>query len=94
MCNMLESESMTVAGGLQPGCAIDEEGRVVDEMFLAQFRKEHLGQRQCSRRKQPDVEQAVRGGIDGGVQPVSLVVELDHGFIDRNVIRIRTVCGL
>jgi hypothetical protein len=91
---MLESEPMTVAGRLQPGGAIDEEGRVVDEMFLAEFSKEHLGQRQCSRRKQPDVEQTVRGGIDGSVQPVSLVVELDHGLIDRDVIRVGTICRL
>jgi hypothetical protein len=91
---MLESESVTVTGGLQPRCAIDEESSVINEMFLTEFGKEHFGQRQCSRRKQPHVEQAVRGGIDGGVQPVSLVVELNHGFIDRNVIRVGTVCGL
>jgi hypothetical protein len=38
-------------------------------------------------RKQPDVEQMIRHGVDGGIQPVLLVVELDRGFIDRNVIR-------
>jgi hypothetical protein len=51
MCTVLKSEAVAVAGGLQPWCAIDEDGRVVDEMFLAEFRKEHLGQRLCSRQK-------------------------------------------
>jgi len=36
---MLESASVTVAGGLQPWCAIDEKGRIVGEMFLAEFEK-------------------------------------------------------
>ena len=39
------------------------------------------------------MEQAIVVGIDGGVQLLSLVTELDHGFIDRNVIRISTICG-
>jgi len=40
------------------------------------------------------MEQAVGVGIDRGVQPISLVIELDHGFVDRNVIRVGTICGL
>lgn len=40
---MLESEPVTVTGGLQPRNSIDEKGRVVDEMFLAKFTEEHLG---------------------------------------------------
>jgi len=40
------------------------------------------------------VEQAIGVGIDGGVQPILLVIELDHGFIDRNVIRVGTISGL
>ena len=94
MCDVLESEPESVAGGLQPRCTVDENGRVVDEMFLTEFRKERLGQRLCSRRKQIDVEQAVSIWIDRSAQPISLVVELNHGFVDRNVIRVRTVCGL
>jgi hypothetical protein len=91
MSNVLESEHVAVAGGLQPGCAIDEENRVADEMFLTEFRKEHLGERPSSRWKQADVKQTVRGGIDSSIQPVSLVVELDHGFVDRNVIRVSAI---
>jgi hypothetical protein len=37
------------------------------------------------------VEQAVRCRIDGSVQPVALVVELDHSFVNRNVVRVRAV---
>ncbi len=39
-------------------------------------------------RKQPDVEEYVCLGIDGGVQPVALIVEVDHGSVDRDVIRL------
>jgi hypothetical protein len=38
--------------------------------------------------KQPDVKQLIRLGVDGGVQPVALVVDLNHGFVDRDVIRV------
>jgi hypothetical protein len=71
---------------------IDEKERVVGEIFLFEFRKH----RRCqgSRRKQADVKQMIRCGIDSGVQPVSLVVELDRGFVDRNVIRVWTVTRL
>jgi hypothetical protein len=66
---MLESESVAVAGGLQPGCNIDEEDRVAEATFLAEFSKERLGRCQRSRRKQPDMEQAIRGGIDSARRP-------------------------
>jgi hypothetical protein len=32
------------------------------------------------------VQELVGFGIDGGVQPVALLVELDHGLVDRDVI--------
>ncbi len=34
---------------------------------------------------------AVRVGIDSDVQPISLRIEVNHNFIDRNVIRSSTV---
>ncbi len=40
------------------------------------------------------MEQFVCIGIDGSVQPVSLVVESDHGFVNRNVIRAPSSFGL
>ena len=41
-----------------------------------------------------NMQQAVRCGIDGDIQPESFVIELDHGFIDCDVIRIRSVEAL
>jgi hypothetical protein len=35
--DILKSERVTMADRLQSGCAIDQEGRVVNEMFLAEF---------------------------------------------------------
>jgi hypothetical protein len=32
--------------------------------------------------------------IDCGVQPILLAIESDHGFIDRDVIRVSIVFGL
>jgi hypothetical protein len=40
------------------------------------------------------MEQIVRIRINGGVQPILFIVKLDHGFIDRNVIRVPIRCWL
>ena len=79
---------------LQPRCRIDEKHRVIDEMFLSNFSKKHLSNRLVSRRRELHVEQAVRLGIDRSVQPEAFVIELDHGLVNRNVIRINTASGL
>lgn len=63
-------------------------------MFFMEFCEKHQGNRGVSRRIWPDMEQAVGIRIDSGVQPILLIVELNHGFVDRNVIRVGTVCGL
>jgi hypothetical protein len=47
-----------------------------------------------SRRSELDVQQVVRIGIDSSVQPEPFVVDLDHGLVNRNVTRVRTVEGL
>ena len=60
-------------------------------MFLVEFSEKHLGNRLISRRREFDVQQAVRCRIDSSVQPEPLVVELDHSLINRDVIRVRTV---
>ena len=78
----------------QPRCRVDEKERVIDEIFLAEFGKEHLGSRLISRRRKLNVQQAVRFGIDRSVQPEPFVIELDHGLVDRNVIRVGTIGGL
>ena len=79
---------------LQPRCRIDEKERVIDEMFLAEFGKKHLGNRLISRWRELNIQQAVRFGIDRSVQPEPFVIELDHGLVNRNVIRVGTSCGL
>jgi hypothetical protein len=91
---ILESEAVSVKCRLQPGRRIDEKERVIDEMFLAEFSKEHLGYRLISRRSKLHVQQAVRIGINRSVQPVAFRAELDHGFVNRNVIRVGTAEGL
>jgi hypothetical protein len=37
------------------------------------------------------VQRPIRHRIDGGVQPLSLGIESNHGLVDRNVIRVSTV---
>ena len=73
---LLESEPVAVERSLQSRRFIDEKDSVNHEMFLAEFGKEHLGHALCSRRRLPDVEQAVRVDVDRRVQPVSLTIEL------------------
>ena len=79
---------------LEPRYRIGGRDCVIDEMFVAEFSKEHLCNRLISRRREMDVQQSVRVGSNRCVQPVPFVVELDHGLVNRNVIRIRTVEGL
>ena len=85
---VLESESMTVASGLEPRCPINQNQRIIDPTFLAEFSRKHRGDRGGSRRIQPDVEMLVCVGIDNSVQSISLVIELDHGFVNRTGIRV------
>jgi len=40
------------------------------------------------------MEQAIGVRIDSGVQPISLSIELNLRFVDRNVIRTSTRCRL
>jgi len=40
------------------------------------------------------MEQAIGVRIDSGVQPISLGIKLNHRSVDRNVIRISTICRL
>jgi hypothetical protein len=91
---MSESESVAMAGRLQPWCAVNEDDCVVNLLFLTQFGEKQLCECLRSDRIEPHMEQAVRVGIDGGVQPIALGIELNHGLIDCNVIRVGTACRL
>jgi hypothetical protein len=41
-----------------------------------------------------DVEESVRVGTDRSVQPVSLIIDLDHSLVNRNAIRSLALGGL
>lgn len=51
------------------------------------MQRKHLDDRLCYRRILPYVEQTVRIEIDDSLQPVTLIVQLNHSFIDLKVIR-------
>jgi hypothetical protein len=87
MGNMLKSEVFFEECSPQPRCAINEKHSIYDFMFLLQFLQELLCQEDGSHWKQPNAGKFVRSRINSGVQPGSLVVELNHGFVDRDVIR-------
>jgi hypothetical protein len=91
---VLESEVVSVKCCLQPRWRIDKKECVVDEMFLAEFRKKDLGYHLISRRRKLHVQQSGRVRIDWGVQPEPFIIQLDHGFVDRDVIRIFAIAGL
>ena len=65
---------------------IDEDGRVVEVLFLAEFAQEQHGELDGSGRKQSHVEEFPGCGTDSRVESAAFVVDLNHGFVDRDVI--------
>lgn len=63
-------------------------------MFLGEFMEKLFCEDDRSGGKELDVQEFVRFGIDSGVQLESFVVELNHGFVHRNVIRTLHASGL
>jgi len=59
---------------------------------LLQFAEKQHDELRCSGRKEPKMEEFVRLGIDGGVQPATFTIHLDHRLVDHDVIR-RRVAG-
>jgi hypothetical protein len=55
-------------------------------MFLAEFRKEHLGQRLVPDREPSHVQQVTCIGTDCRKQPAALTIHSDYGLAYRNVI--------
>jgi hypothetical protein len=70
--------------------AIDEKNGGFDIMFLPQFFEKYLGKSGCSGRKQPQMKNFVCLWIRSGVQPKLLVVDSNHCFVNRDLIRIFT----
>jgi hypothetical protein len=87
-------EAVTVESCLQQRCRIGEKDCVIDERCLAEFGEELLGNRMISRLGKLDVQQSVRCRIDCRGEQEPFVVELVHGLIDRDVIRISAVVRL
>jgi hypothetical protein len=65
----------------------DEERGGSHLLFVAEFAQEQHDELGCSGVKQPCMEGFVGVGIDSGVQSVALAVDLNHGFVDRDLIR-------
>jgi len=82
----VKSQPESIERSREVRCGIDEKGCVVGLLFLAEFTQEQHGELRGSRRKQPYVEKFVRCGIDGRIQPVSFVVDLNYRFVDCDVI--------
>jgi len=71
--------------------AIDQKHGGFDIVFLAEFSQKNLSQRSRCRRKQPQMQQVVCVGISRSIQPELLIIDSNHSFVDRNVIRVSAV---
>ena len=76
---------------LQPRCRVDEKERIIDETILAEFSEEHLGNRLISRRREFDVQQAVRAWIDRCVRSEPFAVEPGHSLVNCDVTPVGTI---
>jgi hypothetical protein len=74
--------------------AIDQKHGGFDIVFLTKFSEKDLCECGRCRRKQPQMEQFVCLGIGSSVQPELPIVNSNHRFVNRNVIRILAICGL
>jgi hypothetical protein len=68
-------------------CTAYEKRSVLNVVFLTQFGKERSSRDRVSCRGELLVQQSVRIRIDRSVQPVALITEPNHRFVDHNVIR-------
>jgi len=90
----LKSESSSLQCGLEVLSAINEKDSSFDIVLFSQFAEEDLGQRCRGRGKEPDMKQIVGLRVCGGVQPKLLVVDPNHCFIERDLIRRSARFGL
>ena len=88
----LKSESEPRQRSFEMVSIIDQNRCLSDRHVLLKFSEKQHGKLRRSGRKKPNVEEFVRLEIDGGVQPVTFVVHLDHRLVDRDVIR-RRIAG-
>jgi hypothetical protein len=94
MASHLKSEAESLQRGVEMGRSIDEERGLLDLLFLAEFAEKQHGELCSPGLKQPDSKEFVRVGIDSGVQPVALIVDSNHRFVQRDLIRGSVACRL
>ncbi|EMA07798.1 hypothetical protein C436_21215 [Haloarcula marismortui ATCC 33800] len=78
-----EIEAVSLQCCFEPVHIINEKDGVVNVVFLAELSKEDLGQSGCIRRKRTDIEVFVGVRIDGGVQPVLVIVDANHTLMQQ-----------
>ncbi len=71
-----------------------DEDTVSPMSFLINLPEKRLYQCYCSRREQQDMRQCVCFGIDRILQSLLLVVDPNHGLVERSVMRRSPVGGL
>ncbi len=86
-----KSEPRSTECSLEMFCSIDEKHGMIEVMFLSEFLQKSFCQRGRSRRIQPYVEDVVRFRIDSSVQPIPMVVKLNHCLVERDVIRLLVI---
>jgi len=89
-----KSGSESVQSSFEIVSIVDEEGCLLDVLFPFQLAKKQHGWLGSSRRKQSGVKNFVRFGIDSCEQPAALVVDLNHGLVNCNVIQRQIDCWL
>lgn len=87
MANRLKSEAEIGEYDAEMVCSVDKKRTVLDRVLLDELPKELSRRPPGSSGIEPSVEEFVRFGIDSGVQPVTLVTELNHRLVNRDVIR-------
>jgi len=83
----LKLESESLQRGFEIVRSIDEKRSVLTLLFLAEFTEKQHGEVCGLRLEQPDAKEFVGFWIDSGIQPILLIIESDHGLVNRDAIR-------
>ena len=94
MTHRLKSQAKSVECASECRRRVDQERGLLDLLLLAGFAQKQHGKLHSSCLKQPCMQDFVRLWIDGGKQPVTFVIHLNHRLIDRDVIRLAVAAGL
>ena len=79
---------------VQPRPRINEKHGVIDVVFLGQFGKGDRCNNFVLRQKKPEMEEFVGLRIGSRIQSVALIIEVNHGFLKRDVTRFTSTCRL